>query len=163
MQINTLKLKNKRKKKKIIGRGGKKGTYSGKGNKGQKARSGAHVNPLFEGGRSTLIDHLKKAKGFKSLRTQSAVVRVEKLEKKFKDGDEISKASLVKSGLINKVQAKTDVKILGKAELKYKFKISGDILLSLSVKESIERAGGTIEVKKEIKKEGQKKSKKNNV
>jgi large subunit ribosomal protein L15 len=58
MQINTLKIKTPKKKRKTIGRGGKKGTYSGKGNKGQKARSGSKLDPLFEGGRSTLIDHM---------------------------------------------------------------------------------------------------------
>ena len=153
MQINTLKLNNKRKKKKQqIGRGGKKGTYSGKGNKGQKARSGAHVNPLFEGGRSTLIDHLKKAKGFKSLKTRTIVVRIERLEKKFfKDGDEISKETLVKSGLINSVESKGKVKILGETDLKRKFKINKNIFLSLSSKASIEKAGGTIETEKKIK------------
>jgi large subunit ribosomal protein L15 len=152
MQINTLKLKNKRKKKKQqIGRGGKKGTYSGKGNKGQKARSGAHVNPLFEGGRSTLIDHLKKAKGFKSLKARTIVVRIEKLEKKFKDGDEISKETLVKSGLINSVESKGKVKILGKTDLKRKFKINKGIFLSLSSKTSIKKAGGTVETEKKSK------------
>jgi len=152
MQINTLKLKNKRKKKKQqIGRGGKNGTYSGKGNKGQKARSGAHVNPLFEGGRSTLIDHLKKAKGFKSLKARTIVVRIEKLEKKFKDGDEISKETLVKSGLINSVESKGKVKILGKTDLKRKFKINKGIFLSLSSKTSIKKAGGTVETEKKSK------------
>ena len=143
MQINTLKLKNGRKKKKQqIGRGGKKGTYCGKGNKGQKARSGAHVNPLFEGGRSTLIDHLKKARGFKSLSARTIVVRIERLEKKFKDGDEINKETLIKAGLISSVEAKGKVKILGKTELKHKFKIGPDIFLSLSAKASIEKSGG---------------------
>lgn len=144
MQINTLKLKTKRKNRKFVGRGGKKGTYSGKGNKGQKARSGAHVDPLFEGGRSTLIDHLKKARGFKSLIVKTTVVRIEKLEKKFKDGDEISKATLTKSGLINKVEAKSAVKILGSVDLKSKFKINKNVALSLSAKKAIEKAGGGI-------------------
>ncbi len=149
MQINTLKLKDKKKKRKFIGRGGKKGTYSGKGNKGQKARSGAHVDPLFEGGRSTLIDHLKKAKGFKSLSGRTVVIRIEKLEKKFKDDSEINRETLVKSGLINKIEAKGKVKILGQADLKHKFKISKEILLSLSVKNSVEKAGGSVENIKE--------------
>ena len=65
MQIHQLKLK-KRKKRKTIGRGGKRGTYSGRGNKGQKARSGGNVDPLFEGGRSSLVERLKKVRGFKS-------------------------------------------------------------------------------------------------
>jgi large subunit ribosomal protein L15 len=152
MQINTLKLKLKRKNRKFIGRGGKKGTYCGKGNKGQKARSGAKVDPLFEGGRSTLIDHLKKARGFKSLKARTVVIRIEKLEKKFASGAEINKETLIKSGLINKLQAKGKVKILGKAELKHKFKIGQDVLLSLAAQKTIESAGGE-SLKKEKKEE----------
>jgi large subunit ribosomal protein L15 len=142
MQINTLKLKLKRKNRKFIGRGGKKGTYCGKGNKGQKARSGAKVDPLFEGGRSTLIDHLKKARGFKSLKARATVIQIEKLEKKFASEAEINKETLIKSGLINKLQARGKVKILGKAELKHKFKIGQDVSLSLAAKKTIEAAGG---------------------
>jgi large subunit ribosomal protein L15 len=148
MQINTLKLKAKRKKRKFIGRGGKKGTYSGKGNKGQKARSGAHVDPIFEGGRSSLIDRLKKTKGFKSFKAKTIVIRIEKLNKKFKDGSIINKEALIKSGIINKIEAKGKVKILGKAEIKHKFEIGKDVLFSSSAKSSIEKAGGKTEVKK---------------
>lgn len=145
MQINTLKLKSKKKKRKFIGRGGKKGTYSGRGNKGQKARTGAHVNPLFEGGRSTLIDHLKKARGFKSIKPKAVIIRIEKLEKKFKDGDVINKETLKKLGFINQIESKGKVKILGKTDLKNKFTISKEIAVSLSVKNSIEKVGGKIE------------------
>lgn len=145
MQINTLKIANKRKAKKFIGRGGKKGTYCGKGNKGQKARSGAHVNPLFEGGRSTLIDHLKKAKGFKSLRSRTIVVKIERLEKKFKDGAEINKETLKKAGLISQVEAQGKIKILGKAVLAHKFTINKEIFLSAETKAAIEKAGGTMQ------------------
>ncbi len=149
MQINTLKPNKGKKKKQQIGRGGKKGTYCGKGNKGQKARSGAHIDPLFEGGRSTLIDHLKKAKGFKSLSKRTTVVKIEKLEKKFKDGEEISKESLKKSGLINAIEAKGKIKILGQANLKHKFNVGPDIFLSFSAKTSIEKTGGKVTSKKE--------------
>ncbi len=146
MQINTLKLNTPRKKRKTIGRGGKKGTYSGKGNKGQKARSGAHVNPLFEGGRSTLTDHLKKVRGFKSLRPKNIVVKIADLEKKFKDGDVINKESLIKSGLVDRIEIKTGrIKILGKAGLKKKLKVEKGILLSATSKESIEKAKGEIQ------------------
>jgi large subunit ribosomal protein L15 len=145
MQINTLKIKTPKKKKKIIGRGGKKGTYSGKGNKGQKARSGAHVDPLFEGGRSTLIDHMKKKRGFKSLSVKATTVNVLKLEESFKDGDVITIDALVKAELIRKSQATTRVKILGNAGIGKKFTISKDILISAAAKKAIETAGGKVE------------------
>jgi len=146
MQINTLQLKNKKKKRKTIGRGGKKGTYSGKGNKGQKARSGAHVSPLFEGGRSTLIDHMKKKRGFKALKDKFAVVALSRIENKFKDGDVINKEVLIKAGFIDKIDTQSGIKILGGGKVTKKFTIAKKIKVSASSKEAIEKAGGTIEV-----------------
>lgn len=145
MQINTLKLKTSKKKRKTIGRGGKKGTYSGKGNKGQKARSGAKVDPLFEGGRSTLIDHMKKKKGFKSIMAKKVLVKIEQLEENFKDGAVIDKKSLLEAGLIRKSQLHSKIKVLDKGDLKKKITITKEIDLSVSAKEKIEKAGGKIE------------------
>lgn len=144
MQINTLQLKNKRKKRKTIGRGGKKGTYCGKGNKGQKARSGAHIDPLFEGGRSTLIDHMKKVRGFKSRTAKKAVASLEMIGKKFKDGDIINKETLIKSGIIGKLEAQDGMKIVGSGKLTKKLTIDKSILLSAAAKSAVEKAGGTI-------------------
>jgi large subunit ribosomal protein L15 len=148
MQINTLKLKNKKKKRKTIGRGGKKGTYSGKGNKGQKARSGAHVDPLFEGGRSTLIDHMKKKKGFTSRNAKPAIVALAKLEKAFNDGDAVNKESLIKSKIVDRIKAENGIKILGGGELKKKLTIAKEIKVSASAKTAIEKAGGKVESEK---------------
>jgi large subunit ribosomal protein L15 len=144
MQINNLKLTERKKKRKTIGRGGKKGTYSGKGNKGQKARSGAHVDPLFEGGRSTLIDHLKKKKGFKSGYAKKNIVKLKDIEKNFKDNDTVSTGSLVKSGLVDKRQAKNGIKILGEGKISKKLTIDKNIFLSVSAKEAIAKAGGKV-------------------
>jgi large subunit ribosomal protein L15 len=135
MQTHLLKLKNKKKRRKIVGRGGKKGTTSGKGSKGQKARSGAHVDPLFEGGRSTLIDHMKKKRGFKSNRPVKTIVKMENLEKKFKDGEEITVESLVKANLIKKSQ-NSGIKILGKGNLKSKFIAGKNVFFSATAKKS---------------------------
>ncbi len=151
MLINTLQLKNKRKKRKTIGRGGKKGTYCGKGNKGQKARSGAHVDPLFEGGRSTLIDHMKKVRGFKSRTAKKAVASLEMIEKKFKGGGIINKDSLIKSGIIGKLEARDGIKIVGGGKITKKITIDNKILLSAAAKSAIEKAGGKIEAAKESK------------
>lgn len=144
MQINTIKLKNGRKKKKTIGRGGKKGTYSGRGNKGQKARSGGNVNPLFEGGRSTLVDHMKKKRGFKSKNPKKNVVKLEALEKKFKEGDIINQEAFIKSGLVRAIDVRNGIKILGTGELGIKLTIDENILLSKSAKAAIEKAGGKV-------------------
>ncbi|MFA7208938.1 MAG: 50S ribosomal protein L15 [Parcubacteria group bacterium] len=145
MQINTLKLKTARKKRRTIGRGGKKGTYSGKGNKGQKARSGCKINPLFEGGRSTLIDHMKKKRGFTTIADKPVTVDLVDLENKFKTGDTVALADLVKAGLIRKIQSVSRVKILGNTEIKAKLTIAKGILLSAQAKKSIEAAGGKVE------------------
>jgi len=151
MQVHTLKLKNVRKRRKIIGRGGKKGTYCGKGNKGQKARSGAHVDPLFEGGRSTLIDHMKKVRGFKSRTAKKAVASLEMIEKKFKNGEIINKDSLIKSGIIGKLEAKDGIKIVGGGKFTKKLTVEKNIRLSAAAKSAIEKAGGKIETGKEKK------------
>jgi large subunit ribosomal protein L15 len=144
MQINTLKLKNRRKEKKTIGRGGKKGTYSGKGNKGQKARSGAKIDPLFEGGRSTLIDHMKKKRGFKAISYKVAIVKLEDIAKKAKGGEMINAEFLIKNGLVDKMDAEKGIKILEGKEVKIKLDIDKSIFLSASAKNAIEKAGGKI-------------------
>lgn len=145
MQINTLKLKTPKKKRKTIGRGGKKGTFCGKGMKGQKARSGCKINPLFEGGRSTLIDHMKKKRGFTSIATKVATVKLSDLETSFKNGDTVDLEALVKTELIRKIQASARVKILGNTEIKTKLTIAKGILLSIPAKKAIEAAGGKVE------------------
>jgi len=140
MQIHQLKVKSVKKKQRV-GRGGKKGTYSGRGMKGQKSRSGASVNPIFEGGRSTLIEHLPKMRGFKSHRPKNQVVDLAQLEKHFADGDLINPQSLLQKKLIDKM--KMPVKILGDGEIKKKLTIE-KCLVSKSAKEKIETGGGKI-------------------
>ena len=143
MQIHQLTVK-KRKDKKTVGRGGKRGTYSGKGNKGQKARSGASIDPLFEGGRSSLIERLKKVRGFKSLAAKKAVVKLEALEKAYKDGEIVSIETLLKTKLIDKANVKAGVKILSTGTISKKLTISAELLLSQTAKDAIIKAGGTI-------------------
>jgi large subunit ribosomal protein L15 len=143
MQIHELKVKGKKSRKRI-GRGGKRGTYSGKGMKGQKARSGGNVDPLFEGGRTTLIDKLKKVRGFKAIVAKKSVVNLEIIDKKFKNGDTVSLNALVEAGAVQKSKAGRGVKILGNGKLKKKLYIDKEILLSKSAKEAIEKAGGSI-------------------
>jgi len=143
MQIHQLK-PGKRKDKKTIGRGGKRGTYSGKGNKGQKARSGASIDPLFEGGRSSLVERLKKVRGFKSRNAKKVVVKLEKLEKLFKNGDVISRETLLAAKLVNKTNVKNGVKILSSGKITKKLTIAKEILLSQTAKDAIIKAGGKI-------------------
>jgi large subunit ribosomal protein L15 len=145
MQIHTLKLK-KRKKKKSVGRGGKKGTYSGRGNKGQKARSGVSIDPLFEGGRSSLVDRMKKIRGFKSIKAKALTLDIVKLGNKFKDNDLVNRETLIKKGFFDKMEIQGKrIKILGNSSIKIKLKIGQDILISAAAQKAIETAGGEIQ------------------
>lgn len=136
MQIHQLKL-NKRKLRKRVGRGGKRGTFSGRGMKGQKARSGAKIDPLFEGGRSSLIERLKKVRGFKSPHWKKINVNLNDLERKFKEGDTIDAGNLIKAGLVGKIESKRGIKILGGGSTSKKLIIGKNILLSKSAKKAI--------------------------
>ncbi|MFA5871451.1 MAG: 50S ribosomal protein L15 [Parcubacteria group bacterium] len=141
MQIHELKIK-KTKSRKRIGRGGKKGTYSGRGVKGQKSRSGVSINPIFEGGRSTLIEHLPKLRGFKSHYPKNQVVTLEKLDKYFSASDVVNPQTLCDKKLISKIRI--GVKILATGEIKKNLTIE-KCLVSKSAKEKIEKAGGAVQ------------------
>lgn len=138
MQIHELKV-GRKKKRKTIGRGGKRGTYSGKGNKGQKARSGAHVDPLFEGGRSSLVERLKKVRGFKSPHAKKININLNDLERNFENGDKVDIKSLIEKGLVGKIEARKEVKILGTGKLTKKITIDKSISLTKSAKKAIEK------------------------
>lgn len=133
MQINSLESR-ELKGKKRVGRGGKSGTYSGKGMKGQKARSGYSRRATWEGGRTTLIAATKKNKGFKSRNAKNQVVSLSSLEKNFKEGDVVSPETLKAAGLINTIA--DPVKILGNGELKKKLEVK-DVLLSETAKKKM--------------------------
>lgn len=113
-------------KMKRLGRGnGGKGNYSGKGLKGQKARSGTSIPAYFAGGQTPLYMRLPKLKGFKryyKLREQIQIVNLWSLVKAgYNNGDVVSKASLFEKGLIK--NAEIAVKILwnGEYDLKLEF------------------------------------------
>lgn len=142
MQIHELKPKHKLASKKRIGRGGKKGTYSGHGMKGQKSRAGRKMVPIIR----ELIKRYPKLKGYRSfvLDDFSAVVNLEVLEKNFKDGDIINSENLLGKDLISKIKGRLpDVKILGNGKLTKKLIIE-KCKVSKSAKEAIEKAGGSI-------------------
>lgn len=136
MQIHEIKPK-RRKKRKTVGRGGKRGTYSGRGNKGQKARSGAKINPLFEGGRSSLVERLKKVRGFKSPHAKKTNINLNDIEKNFKDGDAVDIKSLIEIGLISEIESRNGVKILGTGKLTKKVIAGKDITMSETAKKAI--------------------------
>jgi large subunit ribosomal protein L15 len=130
---------------KRIGRGPGSGTgeQSGKGVKGQKARTGHHGARLgFEGGQMPMQRRFPK-KGFKNpFRNEVFAVNVGALEKRFESGT-IDLAALQGAGMVPR---KLDgVKILGEGDLTKKFTVKATSF-SASAKEKIEKAGGTAEV-----------------
>jgi len=119
MQLHQLIPKTKHHSKRRVGRGGKRGTYSGRGIKGQKARAGAKIRPQER----DLLKKIPKLRGykFKSFRPKSAVVNLGDLDKKFNSGEVVSPENLLKVGLISKIKGRVPkVKILGRGELKKK-------------------------------------------
>lgn len=142
MQLHQLKPIHKRKKKKRIGRGGKRGTYSGRGIKGQKSRAGARFQPAIR----ELIKKYPKLRGYKFNPAQKkiAILNIEVLEKGFKEKEKIDPKALLKKGLIRKIKGKVpQVKILGKGEIK-KPLIIENCKVSKQAKDKIEKAGGQV-------------------
>ena len=131
MQIHQVRPIHRLKKKKRIARGGKRGGYSGRGIKGQKSRAGAKIRPAIR----DLIAKFPKQRGrakhvFKSLVKKPVVLNLRDIEKKFRDGEIVSPATLSKKGLITgKESAISKIKILGKGEISKKL-VFHNILLS---------------------------------
>ena len=129
---------------KRVGRGIGSGTgkTSGKGHKGQNARSGGGVRPGFEGGQMPLYRRLPK-RGFTNIFAKEYVaVNVSELER-FEDGTEVTAELLKESGVISKV--KDGVKILGRGEITKKLTVKV-AKFSKSAQEKIEKVGGKAEV-----------------
>lgn len=125
------------KKRKIVGRGGKRGSYSGRGIKGQKARSG--VSGLKALGLKQTLQRIPKNRGFRSLKPKMSVVNVSDLENKFSANDVIDLRKLFKAGLIE--TSKGGVKILGNGTLTKKLSVHAHAF-SESAKKAIEAVGG---------------------
>ena len=160
MQVNTFSRKKKIQRKKI-GRGGKKGTYSGRGVKGQKSRSGSKTNPLFEGGRSTLVRRMKKLRGFKSRALPIKEIKISQLGKIFKDNEEVSEKSLRIKGLLKKGKKIKGIKIIKDSEkLSKKLTFSGNVKFSKSAEGILKKSGAKIISSKKAPKASSKKTKK---
>ena len=144
MKLNELENLNTKARKRV-GRGPGSGTgkTSGKGHKGQNARSGGGVRPGFEGGQLPLFRRLSK-RGFNNynFRTVYATVNVGDLER-FEEGTTVTKELLIEVGLVKKEL--DGIKVLGNGELTKKLTVKAD-KFSSSAKAKIENVGGTTEV-----------------
>ncbi len=117
MQLHQIKPTHPGRAARRIGRGGKRGTYSGRGIKGQKARAGAKIRPQER----DILKKIPKLRGyrFKSFRPKPAVVNLHMIEKRFRAGETVSPDSLLDKRMIARIKGRTPrVKILGHGELK---------------------------------------------
>ena len=131
--------------KKRVGRGPGSGIgkTSGKGQKGQKARSGGSISPVFEGGQLPLFRRLPK-RGFKNnnFRTRYAVINLDSLNR-FEEGTVVTPALLKETGIIkNQLDG---VKVLGNGTLEKKLTIQAN-KFSASALEKIKESGSKAEV-----------------
>jgi len=129
-------------KRKGRGVGSGLGKTSGRGHKGQNARSGGGVRPGFEGGQTPLQRRLPK-RGFTNIfRKEIVGVNVEELNI-FQDGDIVTPEILLEKRIIK--NTKDGVKILGRGELNVKLDVKAN-RFSEAAKAKIEAAGGKVEV-----------------
>jgi large subunit ribosomal protein L15 len=133
-----------RKARNRVGRGMSSGNgkTSGRGHKGQKARSGGGTRLGFEGGQMPLFQRLPK-RGFTNIhRKEFAIVNLDALNR-FEEGTEITPELLLEQGVISKTKA--GIKILGNGTVEKKLTVKAH-KFSASAKEAIETAGGKTEV-----------------
>ena len=145
MQIHQLRSTNKSSKKRKVGRGGKRGTYSGRGIKGQKSRAGSKIKSQVR----EMVLKFPKRRGvlFNSLKKKSLVIQLKDIVKTFPEGGIITLKKLKKADLIrSKKNEFRSVKILGGIPLSKKYTIK-NCSVSDKVKEAIEKAGGKINLK----------------
>ena len=145
MKLNELKKSPETKDRKRIGRGpgSGQGKTAGKGEKGQKARSGVSIKPWFEGGQTPFYRRVPK-RGFNNakFRTEFAVINLSDLNR-FENGTEVTPELLIETGIIKKPLC--GIKVLANGKLEKKLTVKAHRFSSVAVTK-IEEAGGTTEV-----------------
>lgn len=142
MQLHEIRPNHKRKTIKRVGRGGKRGTYSGKGMKGQKARAGRKFRPFIR----ELVKKYHKLRGYRSRRSVTPYVSVslDALAKHCKTGEVITPQFLIERRIARRIQGKIPmVKILDRGTLT-KALIVESCLVSKGARQKIEKAGGKV-------------------
>ncbi|MFA6294818.1 MAG: 50S ribosomal protein L15 [Candidatus Paceibacterota bacterium] len=145
MQSNQLQRKYPNTKRMIVARGGKRGKTSGRGGKGQSARSGNKRRPEWR----DIIKRVPKLRGRgknsnKSFQERATVVNLSDIETVFSVNAEITPTTLIEKGVVSTGSGHIPyIKILGDGEVTKAFKISG-CAVSGSAREKIVKAGGSI-------------------
>ena len=152
MQLHQLQSQHHNKRRKRVGRGGKRGTYSGHGSKGQKSRAGARIRPGFRGGDNPIWKLFPKQRGatkkvdikhakFQVRSDKAAIVNLDVLNSVFRDGETVTPKTLIGRGIMDNI--KNGVKVLGNGKLTKKLTFTG-LQFSKSARDKIEKAGGII-------------------
>jgi len=143
MQLHELQPDHKPKTSKRIGRGGKRGTTSGRGTKGQGARAGTRKQaPRVK----DLMKRYHKLRGyqFKPVSDKSLIINIKDLEVNFKDGDTITPKVLIDRKLVDSKKGKTQaIKVLGVGRLTKKLNVQ-DCKISKTAERKIKKLGGLI-------------------
>lgn len=141
MQLHQIKPIHKSRRSKRIGRGGKKGTYSGRGGKGQTARTGFRLQPKVR----ELLKKYPKLRGYNRIAPKNIIgINLATLEKYFEKGATVNPDVLAQKRIVGTMKTKTRVvKILGGGEITKAWTIE-NCLVSKSAKEKIEKAGGVV-------------------
>lgn len=133
--------KGAKRRRKIVGRGDGSGhgSYSGKGMKGQKARSGRGVRLGFQGGQNPLIKSLPSLRGFTNIfRREYIAINLDRLAE-FPANSEVTPQLLAKAGVLK--NSKQRIKVLGRGELEVPLVVEAH-RFSRSAREKIEAVGG---------------------
>lgn len=125
----------------VIGRGlGSVGTYSGRGAKGQRARSGGRSGLQLKGFRKQMMS-MPKSRGFAAAGRKAEVVNLGTISRAFASGSKVTPDALLEKGLVPKVR--DGVKILAQGGITIKVNIEG-CTLSAKARAEVEKAGGTV-------------------
>ena len=133
-----------RKDRKRVGRGDGSGhgTYSGRGCKGQKSRSGFRMRPGFEGGQLPLIKRLPRKRGFTNIfKTEYSIVSLSSLNV-FEAGSEVTPEALVSVGVVKSLRQ--PIKILAGGDIDRPLTVKAN-RFSAAAKAKIDAAGGKAE------------------
>jgi len=136
-QIHNVRPQTKKRGVKRVGRGGKRGTYSGKGQKGQKSRAGHNLRPA----QRDILKSIPKLRGFKNKPKQSAVFALSLSDIQKINEKTISRETLLAHKVVSRKYKR--VKIVGTGSLTSPKEIVG-IPASKSATEKIKAAGGSI-------------------
>ena len=159
MDLSKLQSKTFRKSTKRVGRGGKRGTTSGHGTKGQKSRAGATVRPGFRGGDNRIWQLFPKQRGASKKPGGGGNKRLHRKHRYFQFRhnkpevfnlgffNQFTEEELINPELLHKkgfsMDSKGDIKVLGDGVLKKKLNFEG-LTFSKSARDKVSKAGGTI-------------------